>query len=36
MIKHLATGITLFLLTYGKKAVLSIDETKLLTIHKRM
>ena len=35
-IKHLATGVTLFLLTYGREAVLLIDETKPLTIHERM
>ncbi len=34
--KHSATGVTLFLLTYEKEAVLPIDETKSLTIHKRM
>ena len=36
MTKHSAIGITLFLLMYGKEAVLLIDETKLLTIHERM
>ena len=34
--KHLATGVTLFLLTYDREAVLPIDETKPLTIYKRM
>ena len=34
--KHLTTGVTPFLLTYGKEAVLPIDETKSLTIYKRM
>ena len=34
--KHSATGITLFLLTYGREAVLPVDETKPLTIHERM
>ncbi len=36
MTKHLATDIILFLLMYGKKAILPIDETKSLTIHERM
>ncbi len=35
-IKHLAIGITSFLLTYGREAVLPIDETKFLTIYERM
>ncbi len=34
--KHSAIGVTPFLLTYGKEAVLPIDKTKPLTIHKRM
>src|SRR6266540_2766249 len=34
--KHLATGVIPFLLTYGREAVLLIDETKLLTIYERM
>jgi len=34
--KHLATDVTPFLLTYDREAVLSIDETKSLTIHECM
>ena len=34
--KHSAAGVTSFLLTYGREAVLPIDETKSLTIHERM
>ncbi len=34
--KHSATGVTPFLLTYGREAVLPIDMTKPLTIHERM
>jgi len=34
--KHSTTGITPFLLTYSREAVLSIDKTKPLTIHERM
>src|SRR6266498_3917525 len=34
--KHSATEVTSFLLTYGREAVLPIDETKPLIIHERM
>ncbi len=34
--KHSATGITSFLLTYGREVVLLIDEIKPLTIYERM
>ncbi len=34
--KHLATGITPFLLIYNREAILSIDETKLLMIYDHM
>src|SRR6266540_1310069 len=34
--KHLAIGVTPFLLTYGREAVLPVDETKPLTIHERI
>ena len=34
--KHSATGVTPFLLTYGRNAVLLMDETKPLTIHECM
>ena len=34
--KHSVTGVTPFLLTYDREAVLPIDETKPLTIHERM
>src|SRR6266542_6575085 len=34
--KHSATGVILFLLIYGREAVLLIDETKSLTIHEYM
>ncbi len=36
MTKYSATDITLFLLMYGREAILSIDETKSLMIHKYM
>jgi len=36
MTKYSATGVTSFLLTYGREAILPIDETKFLTIHERM
>ncbi len=36
IIKYSAMGVTPFLLTYGREAILSIDETKPLMIHKRM
>ena len=36
IIKYLATSVIPFLLTYGREAVLPIDETKLLTIYERM
>ena len=34
--KHSVTGVTLFLLIYGREAILLIDKTKLLTIHERI
>src|SRR6266540_3804102 len=34
--KYSATGVTPFLLTYGREAVLPIDETKSLTVQERM
>ncbi len=34
--KHSATGVTSFLLTYGREAILPIDETKPLTIHEHI
>src|SRR6266542_6788491 len=34
--KHSVTEVTLFLLTYGREAVLPIDETKFLTIYEHM
>ena len=34
--KHSVIGITPFLLTYGRKAILPIDETKPLIIHECM
>ena len=36
MTKHSATGVTPFLLIYGREAILPIDEIKPLTIHERM
>ena len=36
MTKHSATGVMLFLLMYGKEAVLLIDKIKPLTIHEHM
>jgi len=36
MTKYSVTGVTPFLLTYGREAILPIDETKSLTIHKCM
>jgi len=36
MIKHAVTGVTSFLLTYSREAMLSIDETKSLTIYECM
>ena len=35
-IRHLAMRATPFLLTYGREAVLPIDEIKPLTIHERI
>jgi len=35
-IKYSTTEVIPFLLTYGREAVLPIDETKPLTIHERM
>ena len=34
--KHSATGVTPFLLTYSREAILPIDKTKSLTIHEHM
>ena len=34
--KHSAIGVTSFLLTYGREAVLPIDETKPLIIYEHM
>ena len=36
MTKHSIIGVTSFLLIYGRKAVLLIDETKSLIIHEHM
>ena len=36
MTKYSVTGVTPFLLTYGREAILPIDETKPLTIHEHM
>ncbi len=36
MIKHWVTSVISFLLTYGRKAILPIDETKSLIIHECM
>jgi len=34
--KHFTTGVTLFILVYGREAVLPIDETPSMTIRDRM